>query len=868
MGLRGPTKKPAEKRSPDQPTLTTFLTKRQKGSGNENNGNEPLQIENAGELEIGETPNFSANTQMCQSLEINSVCAVHSISCKKVSITTDATTSSPVGLCITSNDSSLLPKACYSETLTTITEYYMGLPVNLQALLKNNECLHEVRRKSKANNHTRSIVQCKLCHEHEESVLKYSANGTLPFAHGCRVDGQMTLKRLIAHLKSKPHEEAERLNNLKKQWEAGSEKHPWMNVLMRHQASVIQSLIHMAVDVYNDTQCETVSARSWPSRSLAQMHADKVVSNCAEGGYDCPFIPFSATGSDLHYRDPVKYTQMLECVYEIELDKLIEKLRNCVVFSLQLDGSCDRMHHDKKYITLRLVNEKETEPRSYFVSITEPEQRGAYGLLEAITDTFKSKGNGEDGLPEDLLTSKCIGLTTDGESANTGRKAGLWVLLEQHLKKELFLVWCVCHRTDLAYDSLEVFVPEVKHWRQNLTAVCSYFRMSPAKYKALRKIATSSSDEDDIDMEVEDEEFEIIEGSVAKIKTQSKLHHFPKDHNVRMAQHLRNVCAVVLNNLPYCVTFWKEVTADSSSNLYRKNEIAEAKGFLKIWQDDTRQKRLTQLMMDVLQIQMEAEKLFQRSKLIITDVPRVVKNVVSQLDLMMETPFPGGMEEQCENADTADDTSKRRVANKYVTFQRSYAAVRTEIVQTMMNFYGDKMNIEQEDLINKITKLLNSSSINNMIENGRGMIEGLFGKTHVSQFAVDVVNFANEYMEEYVALPTLSDKVHFLAMKGSGCLSKLAAAFIVVSPHSMLTERAVSHQNIIKSVHKGGMTLTGVHQRTFISLNGIGTAFYDPRAAVSKFLLKCERRYREPVREVYEKRAFVCKFFSNDNLLV
>jgi hypothetical protein len=123
-------------------------------------------------------------------------------------------------------------------------------------------------------------------------------------------------------------------------------------------------------------------------------------------------------------------------------------------------------------------------------------------------------------------------------------------------------------------------------------------------------------------------------------------------------------------------------------------------------------------------------------------------------------------------------------------------------------------------------------------------------------------------MEEYVALPTLSDKVHFLAMKGSGCLSKLAAAFIVVSPHSMLTERAVSHQNIIMSVHKGGMTLTGVHQRTFISLNGIGTAFYEPRAAVSKFLLKCERRYREPVREVYEKRAFVCKFFSNDNLLV
>jgi hypothetical protein len=121
----------------------------------------------------------------------------------------------------------------------------------------------------------------------------------------------------------------------------------------------------MAVDVYNDTKCEMEPARYWPSRSLAYMHSDKVVSSCTEDGYDCPFMPFSAVGTDLHHRDPVKYIRMLEFVYEIELVNLIKKLKCSIVFSLQLDGSCDRMQHDKNHVTLCLINEKETETRSY-----------------------------------------------------------------------------------------------------------------------------------------------------------------------------------------------------------------------------------------------------------------------------------------------------------------------------------------------------------------------------------------------------------------------------------------------------------------------------------------------------------------------
>jgi len=52
-----------------------------------------------------------------------------------------------------------------------------------------------------------------------------------------------------------------------------------------------------------------------------------------------------------------------------------------------------------------------------------------------------------------------------------------------------------------------------------------------------------------------------------------------------------------------------------------------------------------------------------------------------------------------------------------------------------------------------------------------------------------------------------------------------------------------------------------MNSRLFISLNGIGTAGYDPRPAVALFLRKKERRYREPHTDVYKNREFVAKFF-------
>ena len=79
----------------------------------------------------------------------------------------------------------------------------------------------------------------------------------------------------------------------------------------------------------------------------------------------------------------------------------------------------------------------------------------------------------------------------------------------------------------------------------------------------------------------------------------------------------------------------------------------------------------------------------------------------------------------------------------------------------------------------------------------------------------------------------------------------------------MGTERAVSHFNMVRSSHRLSMTEDTVNGRLLISLNGVGTASYDPRPAVAKFLSSKDRRDRNADLSVYAEREFVRKFFRS-----
>ena len=217
--------------------------------------------------------------------------------------------------------------------------------------------------------------------------------------HGIRVEGKQKLKRIVDHLESKPQTSAVLEKKQQVMWKTVSGDHSWDKLLRKHDASVVKLLLRLAIDVYNDSLSETLPAWNWPSRSLAQLKADEVVESVSDEGWNVELQNFIPPPSMLQYRDQNSYKDMLEVIASIESKKLRDKVGSSICYSIQIDGS-----------------------------------------LDIISATDKAH------LPFDNI----VGITTDGESANTGSRGGLWKLLQDKLNRKIITVWCTCHRSDLA----------------------------------------------------------------------------------------------------------------------------------------------------------------------------------------------------------------------------------------------------------------------------------------------------------------------------------------------------------------------------------------------------------------------------------
>jgi hypothetical protein len=89
--------------------------------------------------------------------------------------------------------------------------------------------------------------------------------------------------------------------------------------------------------------------------------------------------------------------------------------------------------------------------KTVFLLMHSPDANEAEGLLEAVNKSITLYGCSD--------SPKLMGITTDGESANTGRKAGLWKLLSDQCDREILTMWCCAHRSDLAAESIISNVP-------------------------------------------------------------------------------------------------------------------------------------------------------------------------------------------------------------------------------------------------------------------------------------------------------------------------------------------------------------------------------------------------------------------------
>ena len=280
------------------------------------------------------------------------------------------------------------------------------------------------------------------------------------------------------------------------------------------------------------------------------------------------------------------------------------------------------------------------------------------------------------------------------------------------------------------------------------------------------------------------------------------------------------------------MTAFKEVWNELKVNGYR-NKKAEASGFLKTW--DEKHIWLTSLMGDILEIFTVLQKNFQRDSLLITDILTCCDAALRRLQLMEVLPYPGKLESFWKNGIEHLTEPERICHNNFVTTNRGNSlAIRNEVVQAASEFLERCLHTEQEEISEDIRQLLNINSLSVFVKAGISFVKCLFP----CRFADDSCEHWSK-IKDVEFIPEGNDigsnlSVHLgmLVPITTGIAHTIFAAIMSLSPHSMQTERIVSHHNIVASSARVSMTDDTIISRIFIA------AHYDPKAAVAYFLLQ------------------------------
>ncbi len=155
---------------------------------------------------------------------------------------------------------------------------------------------------TKGDARKRTFEKCLVCAQCEEEARNFSGNNRVYIAKGVRCDGKKKLLDAIDHLHVPSHAAAMETKRMAALWSSKDDRHPLMKVVQSSDPTVLQTLTHVAVNVYNDSKNFTLAAWSWPSRSLADLHSKQLLKSYGKGEAG-NFSPFQPTSAEVHYRD-------------------------------------------------------------------------------------------------------------------------------------------------------------------------------------------------------------------------------------------------------------------------------------------------------------------------------------------------------------------------------------------------------------------------------------------------------------------------------------------------------------------------------------------------------------------------------------
>jgi len=226
-------------------------------------------------------------------------------------------------------------------------------------------------------------------------------------------------------------------------------------------------------------------------------------------------------------------------------------------------------------------------------------------------------------------------------------------------------------------------------------------------------------------------------------------------------------------------------------------------------------------MFDICDIFKRLQKGLQTDLLILPDVLTLRDSASRKLDVILSNPMPGGKEQELvtthdeeEGIDIGSRSQSRTAAkqHQFVTSNsRCFSAVRIEVVMSAKNFLSQRLNIETDGTLQQMTTVTNANTCNDFVSACVAAVK-LFTSSNKQQ---QLVHECCDAWEDISGIPVFdtvdagtktSLRLRHLYAYSTGVLKFLLGSFLVVSPHSMGTERVVSHHNKLKSIQRASLS--------------------------------------------------------------
>jgi hypothetical protein len=596
-----------------------------------------------------------------------------------------------------------------------------------------------------------------------------------------------------------------------------------------HLANKVGALMTV---VYNDAKRLTLSGNSFPSRIVA-------------GKLSTSFNVLEDVQADrkidLQYVSPNGHRDFLRCIVESNREEFAKRLLvDALALSLRCDGSVDRTQIDKLYVMIKALDAN-GEEHLYFLGADEPDERGSKGMCAAL-QTACNKTIGVAGF--DSLLVKTSSIVTDGATANTGSKGGLWTLLDEtriqaydrihksdktHKKPviqgqksqlcPLMKFWCAVHRSNLAWESVTSSVSDVKLILQQLASISTFFHRSGLRTRELRKIA-------------EDNNYNLVS--------------LPRTFEVRWTEFTNSLLTAVLRSWQSLVTYFRSSDEKAASGFFR---------FL----TDLDNLKIIAFLTDILTVFSRYQKQLQDDTLTIVDVGSHTDKVKAKLANLKTTPLLGGwvqtLNELIVKTDDSGivrlllydvelhtETRRRKQHHTLVTDRRDSTAIMNEVSDSLIEFLAQRFASDQNllDILVPFVKLQNDANLS-------AVHSLVCCDLNLQNFALeygDLMDLDNidslrkMHLKQLIATLVKSNTDNF------STIIKVFARVLAAKPHSADVERLISASNNLKSCDRSRMNIETTNLYLYIHYNMPVLSEWDPRAAVMHWLSEKRRRVR------------------------